>query len=103
MSRIDVQTLVLAFESALNKLNKNPPEAVSDAQISSMLISCLKYEIENHFSEIIKQDIHQVLKKEFKKEKTKLIKDVVKNILLSSNFRQQIEEKIRYFIIQSIK
>lgn len=103
MSRIDVETLVRCFEAAIDRLNKNPIEAVSDAQISSMLISSLKHEIQAHFSYIIKREIKKLLKKEFRKTKTKLVKEILKNMLTSSDFREQLEKKIKSSIIENIK
>jgi len=102
MSRIDVKTLVLAFENRISLLDKNPPDVVPQSTISLMLESALEEEIQKHFIFLIKKDVKESLEKEFKKMKTKLVKEVLRNILTDSSFKESIQNKIKKSIVDNI-
>ena len=102
MSRIDVTILVLAFEKRISELNKNPPDLVPSKTISLMLESVVSEEIEKHFSYIIRKDIKDLLNEEFKRSKTKMVKQILKSIMDDSSFKLQIEAKIKKSIIDNI-
>jgi Na+-translocating ferredoxin:NAD+ oxidoreductase RnfG subunit len=102
MSRIDVKTLVLAFENRISELNKNTPDLVPQKTISFMLENAVEEEMKNHFVFLIKQDVKDSLQKEFKKQRNALVKAILKNILTDSFFRESIEKKIKNSIINNI-
>ncbi len=101
-SRIDVQTLVLAFEQRISELNKNPPNIVPDDIISILLKNAITEEIEKHFVNVIQREIKDALHKEFKKIHLNFVKTTLKNILTDSDFRSSIENRIKKSIIESI-
>jgi AAA+ superfamily predicted ATPase len=103
MSRIDVQTLVLAFENRITALNKNPPDLVPQKTISLMLENALEQEIKNNIAHVLRQDIHNAFKKEFKKMKVKIVHQVMKDILSDSHFKQTLSDRIKSLIIGNIK
>jgi hypothetical protein len=102
MSRIDVKTLVLAFENRIAALDKNPPEVVPQKTISLLLENALQEEIQNHFYHLIKKDVKEVLQKEFKKQKTKLVTEVVKRMLNDESFKQSLMKNIQGLLIHNI-
>lgn len=52
MSRIDVQTLVLAFERRIEALEKNPPDKIPTSTILKMLEASIDDIIKNHFEHL---------------------------------------------------
>lgn len=103
MSRIDVQTLVLAFEKRIDALEKNPPDKISTSVIINMLEKSIDEEIRNHFIYIIQRDITKAIKKEFSNIHKQLIKKSVENILTDSQFRINLEETIKNKVIKSFE
>lgn len=103
MSRINVKTLVLAFENRISALEKNPPDKVSDKTISLMLEAALEEEIRNHFKEVVKIRTKEELNKEFKKVGHKMIKEILKNIIADSSFRQELERNFKTLILNNFK
>lgn len=103
MSRIDVQTLVLAFEDRIEALEKNPPDKVPTAVIINLLEKAIEDEMKKHFIHIIKKELEENIKKEFSKLKQTFIKTTIKNILTDSGFRISLEEKLKRKMINGIK
>ena len=103
MSRIDIQTLVMAFEGRIEALEKNPPDKVPMSVIIKLLEKSIEDEIKNHFIHLIKKELEGNIKKEFSKMKQVFIKTTIKNILSDSGFRISLEEKLKRKIISGIK
>ena len=66
MARIDVQTLVMAFEKRIGELEKNPPDKVSTGVIVNMLERSIDEIIKEHFIYLVKKELELQIKKEFK-------------------------------------
>jgi hypothetical protein len=103
MARIDVHTLVLAFEKRIEALEKNPPDKVPTSVIINMLESSIDDIIKNHFIQLIKSDLEKDIKDEFQKLKVSFIKKTIKNILSDDSFRIDLENKLKKKILQGIK
>ncbi len=103
MSRIDVQTLVMAFEKRIEALEKNPPDKISTGVIVNMLEKSIDEIIKEHFIHLAKRDIKKLIKEELKSMKKDFIHKTVTNILTDSSFRQALEEKIKKSVIDNIK
>ena len=103
MDRIDIKTLVLAFEKRISELNKNPPNLVPSSTISMLLENAIQEEVENNFRQVISNEIRECMSKQFKKEKERLVKQASKNILTDSSFRESIEVKIKKILTERIK
>lgn len=102
MSRFDVQTLVLAFEKRIAALEKNPPELVSTAVILRMLEVAIDEVIKEHFEHLIKNDMKELLHKEFSKIRSSYIKQSVKDILNDPDLKSSLEDRIKQRIIKSV-
>src|SRR5882724_3022441 len=102
MSRIDVQTLVLAFEKRIAALEVNPPSQVSTGVIINLLERAIDDVIREHFIELAKRDIEKLIKKELKNYHEDFISKTVTNILTNQIFRDTIENKIKNIILGSI-
>lgn len=103
MARIDVQTLVMAFEKRIEALEKNPPDKVSTGVIVNMLEKSIDEIIKEHFIHLVRKDIESAIKKEFKAMRTQFVEKTVEGILTDSAFRQAIETRIKNSIIYRIK
>ena len=102
MSRIDVQTLVLAFESRISELNKNPIEVVPTKTVQLLLEAALENEIKENFRQVIKIEIKNSLNKEFNKLKGTFIKNILKDVMSDSLFKQEIQDKIKSLILKGL-
>jgi len=102
MSRIDVKTLVLAFENRISALDKNPPDIVPQRTISLMLENVLEEEIKNHFIYLIQKDVRKAFKNEFRNLRTKLVDDILASLLSDSHFKEAVEAKIKKSIVSNI-
>ena len=103
MSRIDITTLVLAFEKRIEALEKNPPDKVPTSVIINMLESSIDGIITGHFLESIKKDLELRINEEFKKMRKSFINKTVKNILSSDQFRVSVEESLKQKMIYAIE
>lgn len=103
MSRIDVKTLVLAFEKRIEALEKNPPDKVPTSVIINMLERSIDEIIKDHFLSLIKKQIDNNLENEFKSLYKNFIKKTLKDILSDSNFRSTIESRIKSSLIINIR
>jgi len=102
MSRIDVQTLVLAFERRIEALEKNPPDKISTGVIVNMLEKSIDEIIKDHFLTLVRRDIKLTVNKEFKSMKSEFISKTVANLLSDESFRLLIENKIKKSILEGI-
>jgi hypothetical protein len=102
MARIDVQTLVMAFEKRIEALEKNPPDKISTGVIIKMLENSIDDIIKDHFLHLVKKDIEKVIKKEFHEMRINFINKTIEGILTDSNFRQILENKIKDALICKI-
>lgn len=103
MSRIDVQTLVLAFEKRIEMLEKNPPDKVPMSVVINLLEKSIDEVIRGHFVEMAKKDVEELVKKELKNVHAEFVRKTVSNILSNEIFRDQIEHKFKSAILESIK
>src|SRR5271163_647791 len=103
MGRIDVQTLVLAFERRIAALEKNPPELVSTAVIINMLEKSIDDIIAEHFQFLIRKDMKVLIEKEFNKMRTSYVKGAVKDILNDAKFKLSLEDKVKKCLLSGMK
>jgi hypothetical protein len=103
MSRIDVQTLVMAFEKRIEALEKNPPDKVPLSVIINLLEKAIEDELKNHFIILIKKELEKNIQEEFKKMKVTFVKKTIKNVLSDNEFRIELENKLTKRIINSIR
>jgi hypothetical protein len=103
MARIDINTLVLAFESRIAALEKNPPDKVSTGVVIKLLEQSIDELIKEHFIFLVKKDLEELIKKEFKTMKSAFIKETLKSILTDIYIKNSITDKIKKSIIDSIK
>jgi len=103
MARIDVQTLVLAFEKRIESLEKNPPDKVPTSVIIKLLENSIDALLKDHFIHLIKLDLEEHLKKEFEAMRHSFIETTIENILSDEDFREELENKMKKKMIQSIK
>ena len=103
MPRIDVQTLVMAFEKRIEALEKNPPDKISTGVIINMLEKSIDEIIKEHFIYLVKKDIENTIKKEFKDMKHPFIAKTLEGILTDSHFREEIEKRIKDSILFNIR
>lgn len=102
MSRIDVQTLVLAFEKRIEMLEKNPPDKVPMAVIINLLEKSIEDEIKNHFIELIRREIVKKIKKEFNDKHEEFIKKTICSILSNDAFQKSIEKNLKDRILNNL-
>lgn len=102
MSRIDVQTLVLAFESRIAALEKNPPDKIPTSVVLNLLDKAIENTIKEHFVEMVYKDIQQSIKKELKNSYSEFVSMTVNNILGNPIFRDEIENKFKRSIVKGI-
>jgi hypothetical protein len=103
MSRIDVQTLVMAFERRIEALEKNPPDKVATHVILNMLEKSIDEIIKDHFLHLIKKDIQKAIRQEFKTMRTDFVMKTVEGLLADSGFRAALEVKIKNSILLNLK
>lgn len=103
MSRIDVQTLVLAFEKRIEALEKNPPDKVPTSVIMNMLEKSIDEIIKEHFVHLVKKEIQVLIKKTYKEMREEFISKTVRNMLEDEDFRHVLEIKFKNLMINSIK
>lgn len=102
MSRIDVQTLVLAFEKRIEMLERNPPDKVPMSVVINLLEKAIDEVIRNHFIEIAKKDIEDLVKRELKNLHADFVKKTVSNILTNEIFRDSIEARFKEAILGAV-
>lgn len=102
MSRIDVQTLVLAFERRIEALEKNPPDKVPTAVIINLLESSIDAIIKDHFIELIKRELQVKIRTEFKEMHKKFTKKTIENILSDESYRAKLEKSFKETMIASL-
>ena len=102
MSRIDVQTLVLAFQKRIEALEKNPPDKVSTAVIINMLEKSIDEIINDHFLVIVKKDIKKQVTQDFKDMHHDYINKVINNIFRDDDFRVNLEKSLKKQMLSGI-
>jgi hypothetical protein len=102
MSRIDVQTLVMAFEKRIEMLEKNPPDKISTGVVVKLLENSIGEVIKEHFVHIVKKELEEAIHKEFKKMKSAFIEKTLKDILTDDAFREGFRDKIKKSILNNI-
>lgn len=94
MARIDIKTLVLAFEKRIEALEKNPPDKVPTAVIINLLENAVDDIIKEHFIHLAKKEINVLVEDEFKERKDHFVREVLESILTD----KELKEKIKYEI-----
>lgn len=103
MTRIDVQTLVLAFEKRIEALEKNPPDKISTEVIINLLENAIDDEIKKHFIELIRRDILKSVKHQFSHMRDEFIKTTVCNLLSDEKLRNDIEKQLKENILKGLE
>lgn len=103
MSRIDVQTLVLAFEKRIEELEKNPPDKIPMSVILKLLDKSIESVIKEHFIHLAHKEIEDSIKLELKNSYSEFISKTVSNILSNEIFRDEIENKFKRLISNAIE
>lgn len=103
MARIDVKTLVLAFEKKIGELEKNPPDKVPMSVIISILERNIEEVIKEHFLELIKVQINKSIENEFQDMHREFIRRSVENILSDLEFQTSIEKRIKYSMLKDLE
>ncbi|SRR5258708_5657892 len=102
MARIDIKTLVLAFEKRIEALEKNPPDKVPTSVIINMIEKTIDDVINKHFIGILKKDLEGQVRKELKNMHIDFVQKTVTNILSNQLFRDQIENKLKNVLLESV-
>src|SRR5690242_2281690 len=102
MGRIDVTTLVLAFEKRIEALEKNPPDKVPTGVILNMLNGAIDTTIREHFVHLARKEIKELVDNEFKKYKNDFVNKSLKNIFKDQKFKLEIEKLIKSRLIRSL-
>ena len=103
MSRIDVQTLVMAFEKRIEALEKNPPDKVPTSVIVNLLEKAIEEEMKNHFVFLIQKDIYKRMKNEFAEMKDDFIKQVMERMLTDKGFSNEVEKLMKSKMLRGIE
>ena len=103
MSRIDVQTLVMAFEKRIEALEKNPPDKVPTSVIISLLEKAIEDEMKNHFVFLIQKDILKKIKGEFSDMRDDFVKRVMESMLTDKGFRDDVEKLMKSKMLRGIE
>jgi hypothetical protein len=99
MARIDVKTLVLAFEKRISELEKNPPDKISTGVIINLLENGIEECIREHFIFLVKNELEGLIKKEFMVMKSEFIVTTLENIFHDEEFRENLENSIKKRLI----
>lgn len=103
MARIDVQTLVMAFEARLNALEKNPPDKVPTAVILKLLEKGIEEEIKNHFVELIRRDMVKRIKDQFAEMRDEFIKQIMERCFTNKRFMDEVEQIMKEKMLNGLK
>ena len=103
MSRIDVKTLVLAFEKRIEALEKNPPDKVPTAVVINLLERAIDEVIKEHFIHLIKAEIEESIRFEFEKLHDRFVKKTIKELLTDEQYRAEIQRKLKFTMIESVR
>ncbi len=103
MARIDVQTLVLAFENRISELEKNPPEKVPTSVILNLLHRAIEETVKEHFVVLIQREIKKEVETTFSKCRDKFIKKIITDIFSDDAFRKNLENRLKHDISSGLK
>ncbi len=103
MARLDVKTLVLAFENRISALEKNPPDKVPLAVILNLLENAVEEVIKDHFKEIIRQDLEQAIKEQFKQMKDEYISKITETVFMDEEFKIAIQNNLKSRIFRAFE
>lgn len=103
MARIDIQTLILAFEKRIEALEKNPPDKVPTSVIMNLLEKSIDDILKEHFLLLIRNELEVQIKDKFLEMNDAFIDKIITNILLGEEFREELENKIKCKILYGIK
>lgn len=103
MARIDIQTLVLAFEKRIEALEKNPPDKVPTSVILNLLDNAIGEVIKKHFVDLIELEMKEMIKDEFYTHKDEFIEKALINIFDNEEFRTIVEKEFKNKILKSIR
>ena len=102
MSRIDIQTLCLAFEKRIEALEKNPPDKVRTSVIIKLLENSIEDVIKEHFLFLIKKEIKKNIKDEgFTMIREDFIKRTIANLFTDEELRGEIEKNMKRKVLMS--
>lgn len=102
MARLDIKTLVLAFEKRIEALEKNPPDKINTAVVVTLLEKSIEEVIREHFVHVAKQEIKQCVEEKFQEKKNDFVVHIIENILEDDSLKKFIEEHLKKKLIQSL-
>lgn len=101
MSKIDVQTLVLAFEKRIESLEKNPPDKVPTSVVIKLLENAIDDVIKENFIFLIKKEMKQLIKDEgLSMIKEGYVKKIIENLFNNEDIKGKIEKSMNYKILK---
>lgn len=100
--RIDVQTLVLAFEKRIEELEKNPPDKVPTSVVINLLEKAIDEVMRDHFIQLTKIELKDLVQTEFNEHFTGFCYDIVNEILKDEHLKETITKTIKNRIIVNI-
>lgn len=101
MARLDIKTLVLAFEKRISELEKNPPDKVSTAVVVTLLERAVEEVIKEHFLHLLKSDLEKAVEKEFKAMKDEFVEEIIENVLTDDELKQKLQGIVKHKILVS--
>jgi predicted PolB exonuclease-like 3'-5' exonuclease len=103
MARIDIKTLVLAFERRITEIEKNPPDKVPMTVIFNLLEKAIDEALREYFHTMILEDLKIYVEDAYKEKYEEFIETCLDNILEDDELRKTIEHRIKTNILNSIK
>jgi hypothetical protein len=98
MARLDIKTLVLAFEKRINELEKNPPEQVPTSVVLVLLEKAVGEVITEHFQNNIKEELKQRVREQFAESKDRFINEAITEVLEDEEFKLRMSNLIKHTI-----
>lgn len=102
MARLDIKTLVLAFENRITALEKNPPDKVPMAVILNLLERSVEEVIKDHFLHLIQKELEGLIKEQFEEMKSEFINEVLEDLLDDEEFKKKIGAQLRYKMLKGL-
>lgn len=103
MSRIDVETLVRAFEHRIAELEKNPPDKVPTDVVLKLLENAIEDELKKHFIHLIQRDLRAKVNKEFKKLRKEWVSHAIEKLFSDNLLKAQAHQVLCDRIMHAVK
>jgi len=102
VARLDIKTLVLAFENRITALEKNPPDKVPMAVILNLLERSVEEVIKDHFLHLIQKELEGLIKEQFEEMKSDFINEVLEDLLDDEEFKKKIGTQLRHKMLKGL-